>query len=1368
MANTRWMMNRAGLLNFWYYDEEVFHFEKGKLLLRGSNGSGKSVTMQSFLPVLLDGKKSPDRLDPFGSKARRMEDYLLGEKEVVDRDERTGYLFIEYKKQGSEQYITTGIGMQAKRNKGIKSWYFLLTDNRRIGHDFQLAQKHTGEKIPLSAKELENRIGQGGYVVHSQREYMELVNKYVFGFQSIDAYEDLIKLLIQLRSPKLSKDFKPTVIYEILESALPPLTDDELRHLSDTIESMDQTQQQLEQLQRETESITRLEAAYDTYNKYILAERTQQWQKALQKSNAAEAKMTEYTLQKQQLEQEIVRLRVELGRSQQQKQVAEQESHSLQQHEVWSLERKRTEKVEESAAIEKEIFGLNKRMEEYNRKLRAELQKKQAAEDELFQYAEKEKEVLGELLIDSDASGFLQHNVNVADYERSREDGFDFTVWQKEAKGHQSLIAELEKLAVESDRLGQEQNRLQRNSSEKKKEIDSLQKDLDHYQTWFEEEHQKLENHVFLWMESHPKLFYTKELRQEIARALHGLYDSNRYELVRSKLYTAIQAFEAEVRKDEALTKERIQQKENEITESESELLRIKTQKIVEPARASGTVEQRSKLREEGLSFLPFYSTVEFQEHVTEQQRERLEAALIRTGILDSLLTDIPLSPKEDAVLTSEPRLMGYTLADYLIPDLDDDSPLTAEFVDQVLRSIPLEDDGTGFHIDADGTYSIGCLKGHAPTEGPSKYIGRTSRRRHQRELIQQWLEKIQELNEELAELKHQLGNLEAELESIELWKRELPEDTVLMDLHEQILNKQHQLKNERIMLSRIDEEWKQVYDKYTELKRTLRDKGIQMNISLTNEDLGNALVAAQSYIEFLHELKNNDVKVMAARKHLQSNVQRIGELEEDLDELKGEQSRKESQLEKILALIESIDQQLQLKGIDEVRNRIREVQRLLNETEEAIDRVKSALPQIEADLGRNEEKLEESEKDLSFWKQMYAEWEKMVGDEKRRNFFTLHDSEATGILDLFGYVLDKHERSKLSELLTKVFINEQAYLTEYRMFEYTEDAEMPLWFNEAQVEKYEPFINEWQQLKGRRLIQMEYRGQRVSPYYVSAELKKELEEQQGWLDEQDRRLYEDIILNSVGIILRNRIQRAQQWVKEMDKIMADRDNSSGLIFSIAWKPLTAESEQEMDTRDLVQLLQRNSKFLNEEDLHKITKHFQSRIAKAKELIQLRNEGSTLHQVLKEVLDYRKWFTFVLSFSRVNEPKRELTNNAFFKFSGGEKAMAMYIPLFTAAYSRYKEAGDMAPFIISLDEAFAGVDENNIRDMFEVVEQLGFNYIMNSQALWGDYDTISSLAICELVRPKNADYVTVIRYQWNGKQKSLVFEESIEELVINE
>src|SRR5699024_4595308 len=136
--------------------------------------------------------------------------------------------------------------------------------------------------------------------------------------------------------------------------------------------------------------------------------------------------------------------------------------------------------------------------------------------------------------------------------------------------------------------------------------------------------------------------------------------------------------------------------------------------------------------------------------------------------------------------------------------------------------------------------------------------------------------------------------------------------------------------------------------------------------------------------------------------------------------------------------------------------------------------------------------------------------------------------------------------------------------------------------------------------------------------------------------------------------------------------------------------------------------------------------------------------------------------SFVLSYQREGEPKRELTNNAFYRFSGGEKAMAMYIPLFTVCYSRYLEAVEAAPYIISLDEAFAGVNEDNISVMFRIVEELGFDFIMNSQVLWGDYDTVSSLSVCELIRPKNASYVTVIRYYWDGNSRKLLVDEKIE------
>ena len=98
MNNSSWIINKAGLIDFWYYDQQEFSFLDGRMLLRGSNGSGKSVTMQSFIPLLLDGNMRPERLDPFGSRARKMENYMLEEDD--SREERTGYLYMEFKTPG--------------------------------------------------------------------------------------------------------------------------------------------------------------------------------------------------------------------------------------------------------------------------------------------------------------------------------------------------------------------------------------------------------------------------------------------------------------------------------------------------------------------------------------------------------------------------------------------------------------------------------------------------------------------------------------------------------------------------------------------------------------------------------------------------------------------------------------------------------------------------------------------------------------------------------------------------------------------------------------------------------------------------------------------------------------------------------------------------------------------------------------------------------------------------------------------------------------------------------------------------------------------------------------------------------------------
>ena len=269
--SSRWQANKIGLINFWYYDEQEFPFVKGKMLLRGSNGSGKSVTMQSVIPLLLDGDMSPERLDPFGSRERKMVSYLLEEDDP--REERTGYLYLEFKRENSPTYVTVGMGIRARRGRPLDKWYFGIQDGRRIGVDFKL-YKDQGDKITLSRRELENRIGEGGKVFSRQADYMAYVNRQIFGFETPEQYREMINLLIQLRTPKLSRDFKPTVINDILSDSLQPLSDDDLRPMAEAIENMDTLQLNLEKQRKAYGAAQKIGRVFGAYNRKILQART--------------------------------------------------------------------------------------------------------------------------------------------------------------------------------------------------------------------------------------------------------------------------------------------------------------------------------------------------------------------------------------------------------------------------------------------------------------------------------------------------------------------------------------------------------------------------------------------------------------------------------------------------------------------------------------------------------------------------------------------------------------------------------------------------------------------------------------------------------------------------------------------------------------------------------------------------------------------------------------------------------------------------------------------------------------------------------------------------------------------------------------
>ena len=241
---------------------------------------------------------------------------------------------------------------------------------------------------------------------------------------------------------------------------------------------------------------------------------------------------------------------------------------------------------------------------------------------------------------------------------------------------------------------------------------------------------------------------------------------------------------------------------------------------------------------------------------------------------------------------------------------------------------------------------------------------------------------------------------------------------------------------------------------------------------------------------------------------------------------------------------------------------------------------------------------------------------------------------------------------------------------------------------------------------------------------------------------------------NTVGDKIRNKIASSQNWISKINNIMNDIEENSALSFKLIWKSISAQNEGEIDTKEIVRILKMDPKLLKDTDSSKLTNHFRTKLKKAEEL----NEDSyiSFYKIVEEILDYRSWFTFKLEYKRKGENYKELTDKTFSKFSGGERAKSMYIPLFASVYAKFISAKEDSLRIIALDEAFAGVDEENIREMFGILKYLDIDFIINSQSLWGDYDTVQDLSICELIRPLNSKTVTVERYRWNGEYKKVV------------
>lgn len=1340
----RWRMNRMGFVNFWLYDEETFHFADGKILLRGQNASGKSITTQSFIPFILDGDRTPSRLDPFGSSDRKMDYYFLGDGE---RDEATGYLFLEFKRENLEQYRTIGIGQRDQKGKTMTFWGFVILDGRRIGLDMNLYREVGERKLPLTKQELRQTLGEANPCTEGQREYMELVNKYIFGFSSTEQYRQFISLLIKVRAPKLSKEFKPSRVYDILNDSLQTLSDEDLRAMVEAMEKMDDIQSRLDNLKGAYKDLQIIRNEYLRYNLYMLGKKAQAYvdekKKADEIKNKQEKKeqaMAENSQKIQDCQRKDRQLADEIHILETEKGTLHLEDVDLSMDKLGEARRKKEEAQAEKNKIKSKIEEEREKIRIYDGLVRSHQGQIDACFQEIEEIQQEMKEENETLLFE-----FHQDIQQILSAE-DRKDAFH--------------------------RLDEKLKELQKEIGNAYEALRILQETQEQWNKEEEKCRQRSEQKERAETQSHDAEKMETECRDRLIEAFYTLSANNRELAVsRPQLDTMVQLVQTyETPGDQGdvinfyynLWMEKYgmlnQQKMKEECERGQSLERKATlmaeKRELEhmaapvPERKERVEEARQILKQQSIPFMPFYEAIDFAENVSGERRDRLEGQLTAAGLLDALVVSEKDRERAKMVLCGRSDTLisvkGEKTKRYPFFVAAAENEEIKNAAEEILEHIFTENrESAEFVLMENGYFRNGILEGYCHPKEEASYVGADARKRKMERLLQEKQEEIDREEENLAACEERLDALEKRMGILQQEKEQFPSFSDLNQAIDILRTSKEDLERSVKALEEQEILTLQKRNEHKKQEQTVIRECRKLPYYRTLEAYEEARAALEMYREQLGQLERTAAQWDNAKAQKAHTGELISKSEEAIDTGYGYLNRFIRILKETEVEIQRLEEYLndpEIKAITErlgqIREELKEKQQKYHENDKqlaVLEQEKFRLAEECTELRERAVSLMEREKHL---KECFAE-ELELGLVMERETDSVYEA-ALRAREKVREGDRERSASEMTTALMKTFHGHLASLSSYG------------------ISMEECFSGDNTFLRVRQRISAAWNGKKLYLEEFYGVIRESIETTQLLIQQKDRELFEGILADTLSRKLSSRIRESRAWIRDMSLLMKSMDTSMALTFSLEWKPRAAEGEQELDTQELETILARERELLTAEDIDKVSVHFRTRIRHAKHLAEENGEIVNYMDLVREALDYRKWFAFRMNYYRNDGNKKELTNGAFNRFSGGEKAMAMYVPLFAAVNAQYKKAEHSDhPRIIALDEAFAGVDDKNISSMFELVQKMDFDYIMNSQVLWGCYETVKKLRIAELLRPAGSKVVTVIYYLWNGRERIL-------------
>jgi uncharacterized protein (TIGR02680 family) len=1341
----RWQPLRTGLVDIFYYDHEELWFRDGRLLLRGNNGTGKSKVLALTLPFLLDGELSPHRVEPDADPKKRMDwNLLLGGEHP--NDERLGYAWLEFGHRdldGSAHFCTLGCGLKAVSGRGISSHWFFLTD-QRVGAELALVD---GAGIALTRERLEEAIGPRGAVHRTARAHRRGVDEALFGLGE-QRYGALLDLLIKIRAPQLSKRPNERALSEALTGALPPLDqaliadaaeafrglEEDRNALAATIEARDAAEKYLTTYRHYAQIACRRRAAlprqaqtaFDRVSRELADAQTAHTN-ARSELAAAEAALAELRTEEERLrarertlrESPEARSARELERAAAEARGAAERAAQAQQDQDRASERLEQQRARAAEADARRAQA-DERLAQARAAAASAAQAASIAED----FAERVDRAI-ETTAATEFDELRRRAEEIADRQQRALDNLA-ALLQKAADSRRAVADVRERHAeLEGEAAALGEQRVQA-----AQRLGEVGHDL------VEAARRYLRDASALNLADAPEVLAALELWVEtldgvspLAAALAVAGRAASAALARSETELEMQA--SEVRQlasglDASI--ERLQAGEHETP----------------PAPHTRDDDAR-----EGRSGAPLWQLVDFHPSVPEAQRAGIEAALEASGILDAWVSPDGelLSPgTHDVLLTPDTGdrttgAGGARLSDVLEPAVDREHPqaraVRIEAVQRVLATVALAPGDGAVWVTPEGEFRNGVLRG-AWRKQLATFIGRGAREAARRERLAELREQREQADRRLRELAGAQARLLERRAELEAELQRTPSEEPLREAHGALvaLDTQQARLAERIaaMAARLEQaetERLQAEQVAQQTAEDLRLPDDPARLELIGDGLQAFRLALAALWPALHA--RDDAHEAAALLAVDVDVA--------AREFAGHGERLATVTREAAASAERHQTLQQTVGaaVAELQRRLAEVAGGQCENERERVRTDARRAQAQREEGIQTGLCQKSTADLE-----------QATERRRDDIEALRRFAGTGLI---AVALDEIELPETEEEWGVTAALRLARQIEQTLGDVADDD--PTWQRAQRRASDEHGVladalrrhgnNSAMHVQDESItIEVVFRGRATTVPALAAALAEEVADRSRLLDEREREILENHLVNEVASTLQELISQAEQYVVNTNAELAQRPTSTGMQLRLHWRVLEEGPPGLAEARE--RLLRQSADAWSEEDRAAVGAFLQAQIQE----VRSREVGGTWIEHLTEALDYRAWHRFAIERQQGGR-WRSATGPA----SGGERVLSASVPLFAAASSYYASAGNArAPRLVMLDEAFAGVDDDARAKCLGLLAAFDLDVVMTSEREWGCYSEVPGLAIAQLARVEGIAAVLVTHWEWDGASRT--------------